>query len=57
MHDMAIEREDGSLDYIDNKPDDSEPVVNPFTSAEVVENAEVIDIPEELSKQADEVFK
>lgn len=56
-HDMAVENEDGTLDYVDNKPDDSEPVVNPFASAEVVENAEVIDIPEDLSKQADEVFK
>lgn len=52
-HDMAIEREDGTLDYIDNKPDDAEPVVNPFT--EVVVDAEVI--PAEIEKEADEVFK
>lgn len=52
-HDMAIEREDGTLDYIDNKPDDTEPVVNPFT--EVVVDAEVI--PAEIEKEADEVFK
>ena len=53
-HDMAIERDDGTLDYIDNKPDDTEPVVNPFK--EVVD-AEVIEIPDEISKEADEVFK
>ena len=56
MHDMAIEREDGSLDYIDNKPDDTEPVVNPF-KGETVEDVEVVDIPEDIAKQADEVFK
>ena len=56
-HDMAVENEDGSLTYVDNQPNDPEPVVNPFASAEVVESAEVIDIPEDLSKQADEVFK
>lgn len=54
-HDMAIEREDGQLDYVDNKPDDTEPVVNPFK--EEVVDAEVVEIPEEISKQADEVFK
>ena len=51
---MAIEREDGTLDYIDNKPDDTEPVVNPFKE---VEDAEVVEIPDEISKEADEVFK
>lgn len=54
-HDMAIEREDGQLDYVDNKPDDTEPVVNPFK--EEVVDVEVVDIPEEISKEADEVFK
>lgn len=54
-HDMAIEREDGQLDYVDNKPDDTEPVVNPFK--EKVVDAEVVEIPEEISKEADEVFK
>jgi len=54
-HDMAIEREDGQLDYVDNKPDDTEPVVNPFK--EEVVDAEVEEIPEEISKEADEVFK
>ena len=49
-HDMAIEREDGTLDYIDNKPDDTEPVVNPFANAE---DAEV----EVIMDEADEVFK
>jgi len=52
---MAIEREDGQLDYVDNKPDDTEPVVNPFK--EKVVDAEVVEIPEEISKEADEVFK
>ena len=54
-HDMAIEREDGQLDYVDNKPDETEPVVNPFK--EEVVDAEVEEIPEEISKEADEVFK
>ena len=49
-YDMAIENEDGTLDYIDNKPDDTEPVVNPFANAE---DAEV----EEIMDEADEVFK
>lgn len=53
-HDMAIERDDGSLDYVDNKPDDSEPVVNPFKE-EVIIDAEVI--PADIAKEADEVFK
>ena len=53
-HDMAIEREDGTLDYIDNKPDDSEPVVNPFK--EVVD-AEVVEIPNDIEEEAKEVFK
>lgn len=53
-HDMAIEREDGSLDYIDNKPDDPEPTVNPFKDAE---DAEVIEIPQDVAEKADEVFK
>lgn len=55
-HDMAIEREDGSIDYIDNKPDDSEPVVNPFAKAEVVEG-EVVELSEDAMKEADGVFK
>lgn len=54
-HDMAIEREDGTLDYIDNKPDDPEPVVNPF-KGEVID-AEAVEIPADISKEADEVFK
>ena len=53
-HDMAIERDDGTLDYIDNKPDDPEPVVNPFK--EVVD-AEVVEIPQELEEEAKAVFK
>lgn len=54
-HDMAIEREDGSLDYVDNKPDDPEPVVNPF-KGEVID-AEAVEIPAEVDKEASEVFK
>jgi recombination protein RecT len=54
-HDMAIEREDGSLDYVDNKPDDPEPVVNPF-KGEVID-AEAVEIPAEIDKEASEVFK
>ena len=53
-HDMAIEREDGTLDYIDNKPDDPEPVVNPFKD---VVDAEVVEIPKELEEEAKAVFK
>jgi len=52
-HDMAIERDDGSLEYVDNKPDDTEPVVNPFI--ETVE--EPIVITEEILKETDEVFQ
>lgn len=52
-HDMAIERDDGSLEYVDNKPDDTEPVVNPFV--ETVE--EPIVISEEILKETDEVFQ
>lgn len=55
IHDMAIEREDGSLDYVDNKPDDPEPVVNPF-KGEVID-AEAVEIPAEIDKEASEVFK
>ena len=55
-HDMAVIDEDGNIDYVDNKPDDSEPVVNPFSKEEVVD-AEVVEIPEDIAKQADEVFK
>lgn len=55
-HDMAIEREDGSLDYIDNKPDDTEPVVNPFNKEEVID-AEAVELSEEAMNEADGVFK
>lgn len=53
-HDMAVIDEDGNPNYVDNKPDDAEPVVNPFTT-EVVIDAEVI--PADIAAQADEVFK
>lgn len=52
--DMAVIDEDGNLDYVDNKPDDSEPVVNPFKD---VIDAEVVEIPKDISDEADEVFK
>jgi len=55
-HDMAVIDEDGNIDYVDNKPDDTEPVVNPFSKDEVID-AEVVEIPEDLAQQADEVFK
>jgi len=57
-YDMAVENEDGTLDYIDNKPDDSEPVVNPFNKEVVdVEAVEVETIPVDIAHEADEVFK
>ena len=57
MHDMAIENEDGSLDYIDNKPDDTEPVVNPFNKKEEIVDGEAVELSEEALNEADEVFK
>lgn len=50
MCDMAVIDEEGNPDYVDNKPDDPEPTVNPFKD---VEDAEVV----EVEKEADEVFK
>ena len=49
--DMAVIDEDGNPDYVDNKPDDPEPTVNPFKDAV---DAEVVDV---IEKEADEVFK
>lgn len=54
-HDMATIDEDGNIDYVDNKPDDAEPVVNPF-KREVID-AEAVEIPADIAKEADEVFK
>lgn len=54
-HDMATIDMDGNIDYVDNKPDDPEPVVNPFKN-EVID-AEAVEIPVDISKEADEVFK
>ncbi len=54
-HDMATIDENGNIDYVDNKPDDPEPVVNPF-KGEVID-AEAVEIPADISKEADEVFK
>lgn len=50
--DMAVIDEDGNPDYVDNKPDDTEPVVNPFAD---VEDVDVI--PVEIANAAEEVFK
>ena len=55
--DMAVIDEEGNPDYVDNKPDDKEPVVNPFTEAEVVDVQEVIEIPATIEKEAEGVFK
>jgi recombination protein RecT len=55
IHDMTVIDEDGNFEYVDNKPDDAEPVVNPF-KGEVVD-AEAVEIPADISKEADEVFK
>lgn len=55
-HDMAVIDEDGNVDYVDNKPDDTEPVENPFK--EHIETVEVVEvISDEAMKEADEVFK
>ena len=50
--DMAVIDEEGNPEYVDNKPDDPEPVVNPFSDAI---DADVI--PVEIEKEAEEVFK
>ena len=50
--DMAVIDEEGNPDYVDNKPDDTEPVVNPFADAE-----DAVVIPVEIAAEADEVFK
>ena len=55
MHDMSVVGENGEVEYVDNKPDDSEPVVNPFKQ-EVID-VDAVEIPEDVSKEADEVFK
>jgi len=52
--DMAVIDEDGNPDYVDNKPDDPEPAVNPFKD---VVDAEVKEIPKDIEAEADEVFK
>lgn len=51
VSDMAVIDEEGNPEYVDNKPDDPEPVANPFIDAEVVE------IPEDIAAKADEVFQ
>ena len=52
--DMAVVDEDFNPDYVDNKPDDPEPPVNPFKD---VEDAEVVEIPKEIEDEVDGVFK
>ena len=41
---------------MDNKPDDTEPVVNPFSETVEVVDVEVVE-KSEAEKEADEVFK
>lgn len=55
VNDMAVIDEDGNPNYVDNKPDDTEPVVNPF-KGEVVDG-DVVELSEETLDEADEVFK
>lgn len=49
--DMAVIDENGNPEYVDNKPDDTEPTVNPM--GDVIEDADF----REITAQADEVFK
>lgn len=55
INDMAVIDENGNVDYVDNKPDDPEPVVNPF-KGEVID-VEAVEIPADVAAEADEVFK
>ena len=56
--DMAVIDEEGNPDYVDNKPDDPEPVVNPFAEKkEEIIDAEVVEVSKEVEQEADEVFK
>ncbi len=55
INDMAVIDENGNVDYVDNKPDDPEPVVNPF-KGEVID-VEAVEVPGEIAAEADEVFK
>ena len=56
-HDMALIDEDGTIEYVDNKPDDTEPVVNPFGKDEEVIDGVVEEIPNDVIKEAEGVFK
>ena len=56
-HDMALIDEDGTIEYVDNKPDDTEPVVNPFGKEEEVIDGVVEEIPDDVIKEAEGVFK
>lgn len=55
VSDMAVIDENGNPDYVDNKPDDPEPTVNPFK--EEVVDVEIVDIPQDIADEASEVFK
>lgn len=56
-HDMALIDEDGSIDYVDNKPDDTEPVINPFNKEPEIIDGEVEELSDEAIKEAEGVFK
>jgi len=56
VSDMAVIEEDGTPNYVDNKPDDTEPVVNPFGKEEIIDG-EVEELSEDALKEAEEVFK
>lgn len=56
--DMAVMDENGNPIYLDNQPDEGEPVVNPFeeVSGEVIDST-ATEIPNDIQKECDEVFK
>lgn len=57
ISDMAVINEDGNPEYVDNKPDETEPVENPF-SDNAIEDAETVEvIPTDIEAEADEVFR
>lgn len=56
VSDMAVIDEDGNPNYVDNKPNDPEPVVNPFKNEEVIDG-EVEELNEDILKEAEGVFK
>lgn len=57
ISDMAVIDEEGKPEYVDNKPDDIEPVGNPFNE-NAIEDAETVEvIPADIEAEADEVFR